>query len=253
MTETATFSYFPEKRPATMVVSHERSGTHFLMNALAACYGYVSDPWLNLDYNTLNINYHSPLIFRRTLLEMAEQPMANVGKAHHAVEFFAGELERLTSRYVVFTIYRDPVAVLLSYWRFLHRWHWVEGPKVADPITFARAEPCGRMLRYQIRQHPNLMRRWAAHVEGWLAAAAAFPRVVALRYEDLEAHYEETMLGLAPLLGRAPHALTRPGRNVNTIPGGPEDPAGLGLPPDIAALRRLCRETVGDTMTRLGY
>jgi hypothetical protein len=40
---------------------------------------------------------------------------------------------------------------------------------------------------------------------------------------------------------------------VNVIPGGPEDPAGVGIPPDAAALRRLCREEVGATMARLGY
>ena len=40
----ANLALFPDERPAVMVVSHERSGTHFLMNALAACYGYVSRP-----------------------------------------------------------------------------------------------------------------------------------------------------------------------------------------------------------------
>jgi hypothetical protein len=250
---TASFTWFQEMRPAALVVSHERSGTHFLINALATCYGYVGDPWLNLDYNTVNINYHLPRLFREELLKLATAPMANVGKSHHAADFLVGELSRLTTRYIVFVIYRDPVAVLLSNWRLMHSLPWMEGPKVADPITFARSEPCGKMLRYQIWQYPNMMRRWAAHVEGWLAAAAAVPRVVPIRYEDLNTRYEEIMRGLEPVLERPPQSLIRPDRNVSIIPGGPEDPTGLGIPPDIEGLRRLCRETVGDTMRRLGY
>jgi hypothetical protein len=244
---------FPEGRPAAMVVSHERSGTHFLMNALAACYGYVSDPWINLDGPTVNINYFYPRDVRDTLLALAARPMANVIKSHHPADFFATELPRLAERYVVFSICRDPVATLVSFWRFLHRWPWSEGPRASDPLAFARAEPCGRMMRYQMRQYPNLMARWAAHVEGWLAAAEAVPRVVVVRYEDLDARYEETMRGFAGLLGRPPQALTRPARDVNVIPGGPADPTGSGVLRDTGALRSLCRVTVGGTMARLGY
>jgi hypothetical protein len=249
----ANLGLFSKEWPAVMVVSHERSGTHFLMNALAACYGYVSAPWVNFDLPQVNINYYYPPAVRDTLLALAARPMANVVKSHHPADFFATELPRLTERYVVFNVCRDPVATLLSFWRFLHRWPWAEGPRVADPLAFARAEPCGQMMRYQMRQYPHLMARWAAHVEGWLAAAEVVPGVVVVRYEDLDAHYDETMRGFAALLGRPPQALTRPARDVNVIPGGPADPTGCGVPPDAEALRRLCREAVGGTMARLGY
>ncbi|HEX5269507.1 MAG TPA: sulfotransferase domain-containing protein [Gemmataceae bacterium] len=249
----ANLALFAEERPAAMVVSHERSGTHFLMNALAACYGYVSQPFVNLDRPSLNINYFYPPELRDALLTLASRPMANVVKAHYPADFFADELPRVTERYVIFSVCRDPVPTLISYWRILHRWAWVEGPRVADPITFARAEPCGRMMRYQMRQQPNLMRRWAAHVESWLAAARALPRVVVVRYEDLDQRYGETMRGFAGLLGRPPQALTRPARDFNVIAGGPTDPTGSGVPPDTEALRQLCRQEVGATMARLGY
>jgi hypothetical protein len=246
-------AFFPTERPAVMVVSHERSGTHFLMNALAACYGYVSAPFVNFDLPHVNINYYCLPTVRDALLALAARPMANVVKSHHAADFFAAELPRLARRYVVFNICRDPVATLLSFWRFLHRLPWAEGPRLADPLAFARAEPCGQMMRYQMRQYPHLMARWAAHIEGWLAAAQAVPRVVVVRFEDLDASYEQTMRGFAGLLGQPPQTLTRPSRDVNVIPGGPADHAGWGIPPDVEALRRLCRETVGGTMARLGY
>lgn len=240
-------------RPAVMVVSHERSGTHFLMNTLAACYDYVSQPWIDFDYPSLSINFYYPQQVREQLLALAAGPRRQVVKSHHQAGFFADELSRLAEQYVFFYICRDPVNVLLSYWRFLHHWPWLEGPKVADPATLATAEPCGHMMRYQLQQHANLMQRWAAHVEGWLAAAAALPRVLVVRYEDLDTHFAEVVSGFARVLGRPPQALVRPPRDVNVIPGGPLNPGGQGVAPDVEELRALCRANIGATMTRLGY
>ena len=247
------FTLFKEPRPAVLVVSHERSGTHFLMNALASCYGYVSAPWVDFDRPTFNINYFYLPEVREVLLALADRPMANVVKSHHSVEFFAGELQRITERYVVLVICRDPVPVMDSFWRFIHQWPWAEGPKTLDAPGFASAEPCGRLVRYQMRQHRDMLQRWAAHAEGWLAAAEELPRVVIVRYEDLDTNYEATMRGLAKHLGQPPAAIVRPARDYNVIPGGPRDPTGSGCPTDLNALRRLCRDRVGRTMSRLGY
>jgi hypothetical protein len=247
------FTLFKETRPAVMVVSHERSGTHFLMNSLASCYEYVSTPWIDFDRPTFNVNYFYPPEVRDVLLALADRPMANVVKSHHCVEFFAGELERITDRYVVFVICRDPAAVMASFWRFIHQWSWTEGPKTLDAGGFAAAEPCGRLMRYQMRQHRDMLRRWSAHAEGWLAAAQKSPRVVIVRYEDLDSNYETTIRGFAKHLGRPPASIIRPARDYNVIPGGSRDPTGRGSVTDLAALRQLCRERVGPTMTKLGY
>lgn len=245
---------FDEARPAALVVSHERSGTHFLMNSLASCYGYVSRPWVNLDpyESSLKIQYLSPRGVRDDLLALAAQRMANVVKSHYPVEFFHTELAALTQGYVIFVACRDPVGVMLSCWRYMHRM-FRQGPKTPDPLAFARAEPCGWLMRYQLRQYPSMLRRWAAHVESWLDAARVLPRIVVVRYEDLDAKYEATVRGFEGVLERPPHALVRPASDVNVISGGPHDPTGQGVEPDVVALRRFCRETVGDTMIRLGY
>jgi hypothetical protein len=243
----------PKRRPAVMVASHERSGTHFLMNTLAACYGYTSRPWIDLDHPPLAINFYSPVSVREHLMTLAAGPRAQLVKSHHQAGFFDGELSVLAEHYVVFYIYRNPVDVLLSYWRYMHQWSSFEGPKAADPLAFARAEPCGGMMRYQLRQHANLMQRWAAHVEGWLEAATAARRVRLIRYEDLDTRFEEVVHEFAWILGHPPRALQRPSRDVNVIPGGPRDPSGRGIPPDVKGLRDLCRATIGTTMTRLGY
>jgi hypothetical protein len=222
------------------------------MNSLASCYGYISQPWYNLDPINTHLNFYDPPSMSHFLLNLAAGPMATLVKSHHMVDFFAGELPRLTQRYVILYICRHPVAVLLSSWRFMHRWPWA-GPRARDPLAYARSEPHGALLRYQLRQYPDMVRLWAAHVEGWRAAAEAHPKVVLVRYEDLDTRFEQTMQGLSHVLGRSPQALARPARGVNVIPGGPEDPTGLSILPDTAALHHLCREAAGTAMDRLGY
>lgn len=247
------FSLFPELRPAVLVVSHERSGTHFLMNALAACYGYVSTPWIDFDRQTFNINFFYPPEVGGLLNALADRPMANVVKSHHPVDFFNGELKRIVERYLVLVMCRHPADVMLSFWRFLHQWPWNEGPQTLDPLSFARAEPCGRLMRYQSRQYPSMLHRWAAHVDGWCKVAAEDERVRIVRYEDLDRDYEQTLRGLTGQLGRAPQAIIRPDKDFNVIPRGPSDPTGKLRSSNMDELRGYCRATVGETMSRLGY
>ena len=44
-----------------MVCSHERSGTHFVMNSISKCTEYTANPFLNFDYYPLGslINFFS--------------------------------------------------------------------------------------------------------------------------------------------------------------------------------------------------
>ena len=57
-TPSAPHSEQPAKKNC-IIVSHERSGTHFLMNTLALNFGYISEPWINLDFET-GMNFHAP-------------------------------------------------------------------------------------------------------------------------------------------------------------------------------------------------
>ena len=194
-------STFDYDRPLVMIVSHERSGTHFLMNSIAACFGYNSRPWLNFDQRHINLNFHAPTMVRKSLAQLGKQRVSNIIKSHHQVEFFSEVLEHTPEQLLIFYIYRDPVAVMLSFWRFVHGLGWHEGPELDNPISFARAEPCGRMMRYQFRQYPSILHRWAAHCAGWLAAANYNSRVILVRYEDLDSRYNETIEKIGRRLG----------------------------------------------------
>jgi len=237
-----------ERRPAVMVVSHERSGTHFLMNAIARGYGYTARPWVDMDHGSMAINFFHPPSIATTLKGLAERRITAIIKSHHTADFFDGVLDRVLERYVVLYIHRDPVEVMVSFWRFMHRWHWHEGPRCSDPLAFASAEPEGQLMRYQRYQRRNMLDRWARHVEGWYQASIERPRLRVVSYAGLRDDYRATLNGFAELLGRQPTDLTRPARNRNVIRGGSVDHQ-----PDVDALRRLALAEVGETMRLLGY
>lgn len=204
-------------RLPVMVVSHERSGTHFLMNTLAACFGYVGKPWLNFDRDQFNINYHHPGTLQNVLLKLGALRAANVVKSHHEYEFFSEISESIEGAFQIFYIYRDPGDVMASFWRFLNTWNWAEGPKVDSAIDLATAAPMGQLMRYQYGQHDTMLDRWANHVSRWNDAAARYDHIHAVKYEDLAHRFEETVGQLGSALSLEPDKIERPSRHQNVI------------------------------------
>jgi hypothetical protein len=243
------YTSFNTDRPSAIVVGHERSGNHFLMNTLARAYGYIAEPWFNIDLYPHPINYFLPQALQNLLMEGGNRRLANVGKTHHSAEFFAPILKSLQQRFVIFYVHRDPADVMLSFWRYIDRWQWREGPRRDNPVAFSLAEPEGQMLRYQMHQRRNLLDRWAAHADGWVSAAENQPRMVVVAYRDLKDRYAETVKSFARVLGERPRDLTPPSRSDNVI-GGTERAA---TERDKMALRQIVVGEVGATMRRLGY
>lgn len=242
---------FQTPRPAVMVVSHERSGTHFLMNSIASCYGYISNPWIDIDYHRFNINFYDAPSISGLIQTISNNPVANIIKDHHQAVFYGDQLNKITQRTRIFYIYRNPTKVLLSFWRLIYRLHWAEGPQTGDAVEFARAEPCGYCLPYQMGQISSMARRWEVHVEGWLDAASGNEYIVPIRYEDLDSDYETTMASLSPYLETIMTGSVRPDRYRSVIPRGPENPAGREVKEQ--AVRETCLELIGDSMKRMGY
>jgi hypothetical protein len=237
-------------RPSVMVVSHERSGTHFLINALANAYGYPARDFLDFDQTALSINYfHAPAV-ADALERAARRPYATTVKSHHTIEFFDGVLDNVLRTMPIFYVHRHPVDVMISYWRIVQAWQWREGPRRMSVVDFAAAEPEGMMMRYQQKQVPNLLHRWAQHVDGWIEAAKTRNRITVVRYDQLCSAYEKTVASFAAIVGKRSGSLVPPDRHTNVITG----PAPVHLPaPDREALHALALSEIGETMRRHGY
>jgi hypothetical protein len=235
-----------------MVVSHERSGTHFLMNAIARGYGYNVRPWIDLEQRQIPVNFFAPNEIALVLGGLADQRVSSIIKSHHAVEFFDGVLDEVLAKTTIFYIHRDPVSVMLSFRRFINHWKWHEGPKRADPLAFAMAEPEGQLLRYQMHQRRNMLDRWASHVEGWVEAAKGRPRLRVVPYDQLKDNYATTLQSFGGLLKARPADLTPPPREVDIIAGGRPSPSDTESAIRDALFATALSE-VGKVMKALGY
>ncbi|MBF0369456.1 MAG: sulfotransferase domain-containing protein [Magnetococcales bacterium] len=236
--------------PRVIVISHERSGTHFLMNSLAASYGYVAKPWINFDSDQFNINYFHPPRVARFFQQFSSYPLSQIIKSHHHVDFFAGVLEEITQSFIILYIHRDPRGVMPSFWRFNNQLAWREGPQTETCQQFIRAQPGGRLLRYQINQQKSMVHRWQSHVSGWVSAARHNPHIQLVSYEKLRDDYRGVMEELSPLLQHQPTAFTPPDKLTNVVsPNTGYQPQCQFGEVDEAFFQ----ECAGDLLAKLGY
>ncbi len=250
----------PPAAPA-LVVSHERSGTHFLMNTLALNFGY--QPYVDLDERP-GFDPHSTPQLLNFLLGTAWPPRT-VLKSHHQAEVLLPVLPWLADLYRVFYVVRDPRDALLSLWRFVASSPAGEGPCTATVGDFLRAAPAGRLLRYQRRAAATMVERWRLHVEGWSDAADRLGgRLHVVRYDDLDQTFAPTVARLAAALRPAAAPSLAP-----TPPGPPEPPLRPSKVLDVihpgaggsgahralftAADQALVREQAGQAMRRWGW
>jgi hypothetical protein len=150
-------------------------------------------------------------------------------------------------------VYRNPADVMASYWRFLHTWDWAEGPLEDTALGFATAAPMGQSMRYQFRQYPSMLERWANNAEHWVDAARRANNIHIVRYEDLAEHFEDTIQRLGRRMGMKPARIAPPSRGENVVAGGalawsPEQGAD-----NRAAVDQLARAMFPALMDRLGY
>lgn len=236
-----------------MVVSHERSGTHFTMNALAKCFDYVSRPWIDLDTHQININYFAPSELSSTLRQLAAMRPAHVVKSHHEFRFFAEILDEVGRAFHLVYVYRHPADTLASYWKLLNAFPWSEGPKSVTALEFATSAPMARLMRYQFHQYGSMLDRWANHVRGWTEAAKTSPLIHLVRYENLHHDYETAVRDLGARLGMEPARIERPARDENVI-GGPDMPFDPAPGADNRAMiGELALRTCPELLAELGY
>ena len=236
-----------------MVVSHERSGTHFTMNMLAACFDYVAYPWVSLDENDVNINYYKSDDLKAVVLKLGEFRTANILKSHHEFGFFSDIIAAFKDVIEIVYVYRHPADVMASFWQFLHSWHWVEGPKVGTTLEFATTPPMGHLMRYQFRQYDTMLDRWANHVEHWIYAAERSANIHAIKYEDLAHRYEAAVKGLGASLGFEPLRILRPSRDQNVVQRGPVSFVPAPDSDNRDAVAELAVSKFPNLMTSLGY
>ena len=205
-----------------MISSHERSGTHFLINSIALNSKFTNNPLIHFDNNFLGalINFYSSKSIMNFFHFLVEKKCSSIVKNHFASEFFVDDkndnfiLEQLKIIYIA----RDPFYALASYCRFINFLSMKEGPRTDNLMMFIKSEPRWNMIRYQDSQYPSVAERWANHVLGWHRLSLKHKNVCFVTYRDLDENYFETIEKIFEFLQvPAERKFERPDANKNTV------------------------------------
>ena len=90
-------------------------------------------------------------------------------------------------------VYRNPVEVFESYWKFLHRWNWFEGPKLQTPLELMKSNPKGQSQRYQIENFNSYFARWASHVIDAKELSKNSRNILLINYDELKNNFKKTI------------------------------------------------------------
>ncbi|MDA9719522.1 sulfotransferase domain-containing protein, partial [Betaproteobacteria bacterium] len=196
------------KLPLTFVCSHERSGTHFLMNSLAKNSLYSYGEQLNFDplsdaLKRLGIDFHHTeqlaqllVDFEHFVFEGERRYFPSLIKSHFHAHFME---QFLTGDRRFIYIFREPKDTLISFWKFLLRYpdqKYKSNPEkfYGKTITeFFKLSPCGKSARYQRKAFTDYFSRWADHVNGWIELSERNSNVILVRYETLMRDFTPTL------------------------------------------------------------
>jgi hypothetical protein len=236
-------------RSNVIVASHERSGTHFLINTLALNFGFAAK---HVDSDIASgADFYIRSHFQTFLDCLRQVGSGRILKEHHHLVFFDGMLEHLREKFIVFYVYRNPADVMCSHWRYVRSVERREGPITETPGAFMRAAPWGGMLRYQMEQQASVLDRWRSHVDAWTTLGVEAAGAIPVVYEELNLDFEATVARLAARLGVPCPRPVRPSLTENVMEPGPGKVGGfrdlLGAD-DIAFIR----QAAAPTLQRLG-
>lgn len=171
-----------------IVITHERSGTHLLINLINydkngafQTIGFIPN---NIPYTVENYKHYT---YKDIVVNSYRQDI--VCKSHHQVEFMEPYLDILFSKYNVIYLKRDVKDMLVSYYKFIpHPEDLNVFPKLEDWL-FMKPDDIGRkfLLPYSPDPHiivepKNYLDRWALHTKGWLKYK---DNLLVLNYEDI--------------------------------------------------------------------
>jgi hypothetical protein len=144
------------------------------------------------------------------------QVRRNIIKSHYEVHFYLSTLDILLEATDILYIYRNTGDVLKSYRKhLLLRDERIPTVRCDTDSEFENSEPMGELLRYQCYQYSTMRERVISHVNDWLTLPTEEQRnrIIYVKYEDLNDHFERVVGEIARGLGYTmPDMIKRPSR-----------------------------------------
>lgn len=201
-----------------LVLSHERSGTHFLINSIALNIGYscnqVDFPMASqLIPGIDKMNPTSPLKFKdyQQVLDnfiSNNHPDNFIFKSHHHIKLFQN-LDSLFENFHLFYIIRDIKDVMTScYYYFNRAPQWFPHEQDIEKFVLeTKPHLHGFNYDYTPFEYNNLIERYIDHTRSWLNE----PRINLVRYEDLSNNFNKEVERILNIICvPVPEQLTRP-------------------------------------------
>lgn len=177
-----------------LVISHPRSGTHFLINTISLNFG--------LTHEVINLPSGNPSAFLTNSWTEPEK----IRKSHHQAWWLTQpDLQELTERYSVFYVIRDYRAVFVSMFHYFNGIsprirmfpHYSTFPEMlkSNPIDYPWDAAYSKV---RASTYPEL---WMTHIDSW---QPWFNRLCVVSYEDLSLRFEQTVWRTSAFLKRMP-------------------------------------------------
>lgn len=186
-----------------IVVSFQRSGTHFLINTLSTNFVGIDDGWVDIIHEKENrwVKEVSPHNFKDKIYEQLlkvyyPSPFKKCLKTHYQVYFFEHYLEEIIGKYDIFYMIRDPRDVMVACYHYYNNTNFEQFIKEPDFSRFLRRELWDvrtetQPFSYSQVKPRNIVDKWNNHVLSWLPYKDK--GVTFIRFYDLKARLEQTL------------------------------------------------------------
>lgn len=194
-----------------LICSFPRSGTHFLINSIAANFEYYSN-----HRHILPITDQSEEIVN---FLHDQKKNRRIYKSHCQSYSFSDAWDLLFDKWYIFYIVRDGKDAITSLWNlYKKRDRKKEIGSVGD---FMRSCPPKKESAYKvaIRKPESVVQMWNYHIESWLSIDKK--KLFFIHYSDLLNDFERTIMSIADVLNLRPNSkLRKPSKYKNVIMPG---------------------------------
>ncbi len=193
-----------ESSKQLIVSSHERSGTHYLMNSIDFSFDhYSSKNFINLDYSPLGsiVNFHSPVSLSKFFDNLYLNKNLSIIKNHFHANFFKNINDDTKKKIHFIYIYRNFIDCLKSFWIYLNGTSIFEGPKINIFSKFCFSEPIGQLTRYNYQHCKNFIERYIYNLNSWIEFSKK-NKVLFINFENLKEDHTNNIKKISNLIDK---------------------------------------------------
>jgi len=197
-----------------LVISHERSGTHFLINSIRLNFDY-SSTWIDVHCkDKINPNNAYKNIYKKQIQIFFKNNFFKqtdcIYKSHHQSYYFENILQQILQHFHVFYIYRDPKDVLCSCFTYFNKANVLAFPLNKNIEQFLKIKPYLYPFdgAYSFIKSDNMIERWKTHHESWLKHEN---QINFITYHDLKNNFKKQIKMISNIIGKPlPHKIQVP-------------------------------------------